>query len=93
MKFELPIDIKSTDIEEKRGTSKLGKPYHIREQCGYADLGKPYPSEIRIPLDQVSAPYPIGPYVLDPACLYVDHYGRLSMGRLKLLPANPAHKK
>lgn len=86
MKFELPIEIKTTDVHEKRGTSKVGKPYHIREQCGYIDLGKPYPSEIRISLDQVSAPYPPGTYMLDPECLYVDHFGRLTIGRLKLLP-------
>ena len=87
MKFELTIEIKSTDIQEKRGTSRLGKPFHIREQFGYADLGKPYPTEIRIPLDQASAPYPTGTYLLDPACLYVDHFGRLNMGRLRLLPS------
>ena len=86
MKFELPIEIRSTDLQEKRGTSRVGKPYHIREQSGYIDLGKPYPTEIKISLDQVSAAYPLGTYMLDPGCLYVDHFGRLTMGRLKLLP-------
>ena len=87
MKLELPIEIKSTDIRDKRGTSKAGKLFHIREQTAYIDLGKPYPIEIRVALDPISAPYPAGTYWLHPDTLYVDRFGQLTMGRLRLIPA------
>jgi helix-destabilizing protein len=87
MKLEIQIEIKSTDIEDKRGISRAGKPYHIREQFGYADLGKEYPVEIRVPLDPTAPPYAVGNYSIHPDSLYVDRFGRLTLGRLKLIPA------
>ena len=86
MKFEIPVEIKSTEIREKSGTSRLGKRFHIREQFGYIDLGKAYPTEICVSLAENAMPYAAGHYVIDPACLYVDHYGQLHLGRLKLVP-------
>jgi Helix-destabilising protein len=86
MKFEIQIEIKSTEVHDKRGTSRQGKPFHIREQFGYLELGKPYPVEIRISLEEAAPPYPPGRYVIDPSCLYVDRYGQLALGRLRLVP-------
>jgi hypothetical protein len=84
MKFEIPIEIASQEISEKRGTSKQGRPFVIREQRGYVDLGRQYPVEIRVPLDDSSQPYSSGRYIIDRECLFVDRYGALSLGRLRL---------
>ena len=87
MKLEVAVEIKSEQIFEKSGTSKLGKPFRIREQSGYVDLGKAYPVEIKVPLDETSPPYTIGRYTINPGCLYVDRYGQLALARLKLVHA------
>jgi hypothetical protein len=87
MKLEIQIEIKSTDVDDKRGTSRAGKAFHIREQFGYADLGKAYPVEVRVPLDPTAPPYPPGSYSIHQDSLYVDRFGRLTLGRLKLVPA------
>jgi hypothetical protein len=87
MKFEIPIEVKSTNVQEKRGTSREGKQFHIREQSAYLDAGKAYPVEIKVPLDESAPPYPPGNYLVDPQCLYVDRYGQLALGRLKLMPS------
>jgi hypothetical protein len=87
MKFELPIEVKSPGVTEKTVKGKDGREYLIREQMGWADIGKPYPMEIRIPLAPVSEPYSAGKYLIDPSCLYVDRFGKLSLGRLKLIQA------
>lgn len=92
MEFKIPIEISSPDVTEKRGTSKTGSPYLIREQRGYVDFGRQYPTEIKVPLEASAEPYPTGHYMVDPDCLYVDRYGALTLGRLKLrrLVTNPA---
>lgn len=82
------IEVVSTSVDEKRGNAKAsGKPYLIREQAAYAVLtdreGKPkkYPTEIKLSLGDDQAPYPPGDYMLSPACIYADEYGRLAIGR------------
>lgn len=87
MNFELAVEVKSEEVQERRGTSKLGKPYVIREQHAYIDLGKAYPSEFRFNLDDQQRPYVPGRYVVDPKCLYIDRYGSLALGRIRLLAA------
>ena len=86
MKFDVPVEVKSADVELKRGTSKAGKPYEIREQHAYINLGKAYPVEFRFSLDEGRAAYSPGNYIVDPSCLYVDRYGQLALGRIRLLP-------
>jgi hypothetical protein len=87
MKLEVPIEIKSVDVTQKtvRG-NKDGKEYLIRSQRGWVDLGKDYPQEIQVPLAANQDSYAVGKYLVDPACLYVDRYGNLSLGRVRLLP-------
>ena len=41
MNFEIEIEIKSSEVNERNGISRTGKPFHIREQSGYVDLGRP----------------------------------------------------
>jgi hypothetical protein len=86
MKFEIAVEIKSAEVLEKAIRTKAGQDLQIREQIGWGDLGKPYPHEIRIPLEQGKAPYPVGKYLVDAGCVYVDRYGKLSLGRLRLIP-------
>ena len=86
MKFIVPVEISSKEVVEKRGTSKTGVPYSIREQRAYLDFGRQYPTEFKIPLDSGALPYEPGKYIVDPDCLYVDRYGGLSLGRVKLRP-------
>lgn len=93
MNFEIAIEIKSLEIHERRGISRSGKPFHIREQFGYIDLGKPYPLETRISLDQAAAAYPPGPYFLDPGSIYVNRFGQLAIGRMKLISATPSKSR
>jgi hypothetical protein len=79
------IEVKSAVVDQKTIRGKDGKEFVIREQCGYVDLGKPYPQEIRIPVEQGKEAYPPGDYVMDPHCFYVDRFGKLSLGRLRLV--------
>lgn len=86
MKFEIPVEVQSAQLDVKRGIGKSGKPYEIREQHAYINLGKTYPVEFRFSLDTDREPYAPGNYFVDPNCLYVDRYGQLSLGRVRLLP-------
>jgi len=88
VKVEILIEVKSAAVMEKTVRGKDGREYLIREQTAWADIGKPYPQEVRISLEKGQEPYPVGQYVMDPACLYVDRYGKLTLGRLKLSPVN-----
>lgn len=91
MKLEIYVDIKLPHITQKAGISRNGKPYNIREQFGYLDMGKPFPVEVKIPLEQDAPAYPAGQYVVDPGCIYIDRYGQIALGRIKLIPV-PADK-
>jgi hypothetical protein len=86
MTIQILIEVKEAKVERKRITKKDGGQLDIGEQRAYVSLGKPYPTEIVIPIDVASGqmPYEPGSYQMDPACLYVDRYGKLSLGRLKL---------
>lgn len=88
MKLDVPIEIKNAGVTEKTVTArKDGRQYLIREQVGWIDIGKPYPQEVRIPVENGKDPYAPGKYTVDPACLYLDRYSKLTLGRLRLLPA------
>lgn len=90
------IEIESTEVSIKSGTSKAGKPFSMREQRGHAFLldehGRPrkYPQEIRFILEGEHAPYPVGVYQLDLASLYVGRFGNLEVGQLRLKPVTQA---
>lgn len=86
MKIEILVEVKSGNVAEKTIKSKRdGREYLIREQVGWADLGKEYPQEIRIPLEKSQEAYAAGRYQIDPACLYVDRFQTLSLGRIRLV--------
>jgi hypothetical protein len=84
--MQIKIEIKSPEATQRTIRSKKdGKEYLFRNQSGWVDLGKAFPQEIQIPLDSGHEPYGVGKYIMDPACLYVDRYGNLSLGRLRLI--------
>jgi len=74
------IEIHSTLVKERSGTSKAGKPYHIREQQGFVYLnGEPYPQKLTIPLGDGQAPHAKGNYSLTPE-FFVGQFGDLRIG-------------
>lgn len=91
MKIEIYVEVKLAHVTQKGGISRDGKRYNIREQFGYVDMGKPYPVEVKIPLEQDAPAYPPGHYMVDPGCIYIDRYGQIALGRIKLIPS-PADK-
>jgi hypothetical protein len=90
------IEIDSTTVEERKGTSAKGKPYLIREQSAYAHVldekGKPgkYPVRTRISLDDGQEPYAAGNYTFDARAVIVGDFDRLTLGRVKLVPLKAA---
>lgn len=87
MELKIFVTIELPHVTQKGGISRAGKPYNIREQFGYVDMGKPYPVEVKIPLEQDAPAYPTGRYMVDPGCIYIDRYGQIALGRIKLIPA------
>lgn len=93
--MSIKIEIKSLKVDEVSGTSKAGKPYHIRKQTGWAQTydnsgsQNPYPEKIEFNLAENQLPYAIGVYTIAPESFYVGDFNGLSIGRLilTLLPA------
>lgn len=74
------IEIKSTELHTKAGTSGRGKAYSFNEQAAYAHLaGKPYPVEITLTRNTGEPPYAVGMYDLGPDSLYVGSFGSLEI--------------
>lgn len=88
----LRIEIKSPLVQEISGTSKAGKPYHMRKQAAWAytydAMGalNPYPERIEFSLNDNQEPFPIGNYTLSPASFFVGDFHSLSIGRPILEP-------
>ncbi|MBI2779418.1 MAG: helix-destabilizing protein [Gammaproteobacteria bacterium] len=88
------IEIKTDQSLTRSGVSKKsGQQYSLREQEGWVFLlahdGRPhpYPTRILLQLEDNQAPFPVGSYVLDPASFFVGSFGKLTIGRIKLSPA------
>lgn len=89
----LKVEIKSQEVNVKEGVSKgTGKPYRIVEQSGYVsmpDLKDPsvmLTRRISITLDDNQKPFPPGAYTINDTSFYVNNFGALLLGRLKLSP-------
>lgn len=76
------FEVKSTDVHEKKGISKTGRPYLIREQSAYMNTGKAYPVEVKIGLDDL-APLEPGEYEIGPQCFYVGRFGDVGVDLAK----------
>ena len=91
----LRIEIKSNLVQEISGTSKAGKPYHMRKQAGWAytydSMGalNPFPERIELSLADGQEPFQVGNYTLSPASFFVGDFHSLSIGRpiLELIAA------
>jgi len=92
----LRIEIKSNLIQEISGTSKAGKPYHIRKQAGWAytydQMGapNPFPERMEFSLADGQDPFPVGNYTLSPASFYIGDFHSLAISRPILEPISPA---
>lgn len=87
----IKIEVKNPGTEHVTGTSKQGRPYSFYRQSAYAHLpGKAYPVEFEMTHDQASDAYQPGFYSIDPSSIYVDRFGGLALGRLKLVPVQAA---
>ncbi|MDD2943643.1 MAG: single-stranded DNA-binding protein [bacterium] len=88
----LRVEIKSNLIQEISGTSKAGKPYHMRKQAGWAytydQMGapNPYPERIEFSLVDGQQPYQPGNYTLSPVSFFVGDFHSLSISRPVLDP-------
>jgi len=75
----MKVEIASTDLDDRSGTSQAGKPYRIIKQTGYAFIGGKYPEKISIRIEENQAPYSVGMYELDDSSFYVDKFGGLAV--------------
>lgn len=82
----MKIEVKSSEIEIRRGTSpKTGKPYELKEQWARMH----HDDEIRkfkIILGRDQSPYAPGVYVIGADSYRVNDFGDLIIGRLVLTP-------
>jgi len=79
------IEVKSSQVETKSGTSRAGNPYTIRKQRGLFRVGE----EIRvveIPLSDAQPPYEPGRYTPSVRSYSVGDFGALILRRLVLVP-------
>lgn len=89
------VEVSSSMVETKSGTSKMGKAYTIREQeCWIHTTDKqgqtrPHPERAVVPLDDGQPPYPVGSYTVCPSSFYVGRFGMVGV-RLRLRPATSA---
>lgn len=87
----IKIEIKDQTVETRSG-NRNGRDWTMRSQTAWAHTHSrngnlnAYPERITITLEDGQAPYPVGNYQIAPASLYVGDFGRLSLGRLVLLP-------
>lgn len=85
----MKIEVKSTDVETRTGTSKAGKAYSIRNQSAYwHKVGEAYPFKITIGLEDGQEAYIPGFYILGESSYKVGRFGDLEIDRfnLKLVP-------
>jgi hypothetical protein len=75
-------------IETVEGTSKSsGKPFKINKQAGYAYNGDEFPVKFEFVVDEGQAPYAAGKYNLHSSSYKVGDFGRLTIDRVLLVPA------
>ncbi len=88
----IKIEIQNPTVENVAGTSsRTGKPFSFNKQEAYAHIpGQHYPQRIELTLEDNSTGYPAGNYTIQPESLYVDRFGRLQLGQLKLKPIKGA---
>lgn len=96
MKIVIGIEVKSLELRKVSGVAKRsGKPYCFFEQTGWVDIGKPFPVEISWIVPEVTnpatgeivqQPTPVGRYVVDESCVYVDRNRSLQINSKGMKP-------
>lgn len=81
----IKVEVSTMKVEERSGTGKSGKPYHMRMQEAFLHVldkdGKPqkYPVRFELPLNTDQPPYAQGDYTLDAASFSVGDFGRVEV--------------
>jgi len=97
----ITIEIRSKEVIEttirpsKKEGSRQFDPFQKYTQVGYAfiiagdGVAEPHPTKIEVPAEKDRPGYEPGLYTILPQSLYVDRFGGLAIGRMKLakLPA------
>jgi hypothetical protein len=73
------IEVVSTHVETRSGTSKQGRAYTINEQEAYLHNGNAYPVKIKINLENGQPAYQPGNYNLHPSSFYSDRYNSIAI--------------
>jgi hypothetical protein len=77
--MKLEIEVRTTDVQDKKGISKKGAPYHIREQFGLVALPSGETRRVVISLEADDEPLAPGVYVPGPNAYYVDRFDSLAV--------------
>lgn len=84
--MQLKIEVRSTEVKERSGTSRAGKPYTMREQSVRAEMANGDVRNFTVVLPDKAAPYPLGTYTVHASSFEVNRFGSLEVGRLALAP-------
>lgn len=96
------VEITSMEVAERPVTFTRGgkeRTFNAREQIGYAytvqpnGQVQPHPDKIVISLDEKQPAFAAGMYLLAPESLYVNRFGKLDIGRVRLTPVARAGVK
>ena len=80
------LEVKSVEVTTRSGNAKAtGKPYVINEQIVMVALNGEL-RKVKVALENNAPPYPLGAYQLTDESFFVDRFGALAVGRLKLRP-------
>lgn len=92
----IKIEIKVASFNVRTNS---GGTFHEQEAWAYLTdrdgNPHPYPQLIRINLDVKGnqPPYPVGVYQIEPSSVYVNKYGGLNFGQIRLRPLSVASPK
>lgn len=73
--LKVVFEIHDTQVHERSGTDKNGKPWEIREQDAWVCIGDaPYPQRTRIRLEKGQPAYPKGNYQLREDSFFIGKF-------------------
>ena len=83
----MKIEIKSDVIDEYHG-EKEGRNFVIRNQIGWLHVegSDGYPEKVKVRLNDDQAPYSPGMYHIGKESYYINRFGALQIGALRLVP-------
>ncbi len=83
----MKIEIKSDRVDEYHG-QKDGRQFVIRNQTGWlhVDGSQDYPERVKVRIDDGQPPYAPGMYLIADESYYINRFGSLQLGALRLVP-------